>query len=95
MQESVVIKNLDHLGLIATMIDELEIGDTALFIQKGLEAIKEKKIDFISRVPMRIKDAKAFITYANTDDFTSIDKNYSYIEKNNHLCRNRAAMDTL
>lgn len=25
MQESVVIKNLDHLGLVATMIDELEI----------------------------------------------------------------------
>lgn len=25
MQESVVIKNLDHLGLVAAMVDELEI----------------------------------------------------------------------
>ncbi len=57
------------------------IADAALFSQKGLQAIKEKKINFISRVPMRLKEAKVFITNTSSDSLTSIDENYSFKEQ--------------
>lgn len=57
------------------------IADTALFTQKGLEAVKEKNINFISRVPMRLKEAKAFIANTPKDKLTVIDENYSFSEK--------------
>jgi len=77
---SIVDAHIDSLKAVSDATLTL-IADAALFTQKGLESIKEKKIDFISRVPMRLKEAKAFITHAQRDDFTSIDKNYSYIKK--------------
>ena len=77
---SIVDAHIDSLKAVSDATLTL-IADAALFTQKGLESIKEKKIDFISRVPMRLKEAKAFITHAERDDFTSIDKNYSYIKK--------------
>ncbi len=57
------------------------IADAALFSQKGLQAIKEKKINFISRVPMRLKEAKVFITNTSSDSLTPIDENYSFKEQ--------------
>lgn len=77
---SIVDTHIDSLKAVSEGTLTL-IGDAALFTQKGLEAIKEKKIDFISRVPMRIKEAKDFTSLSVIDDFTSIDTNYSYMKK--------------
>lgn len=41
MQESVVIKNLDHLGLVAAMVDELEIEKS---VDSAIAVDKNKKI---------------------------------------------------
>jgi len=56
-------------SLVETHIDALKaatdtsltlIADAALYTQKGLQAIREKEIRFISRVPRRLKEASAF-----------------------------------
>ena len=56
------------------------IADAALFTQKGLEAIKEKQIHFISRVPHKLKEAKALMHDECSNTLTLLDENYSFTE---------------
>ena len=56
------------------------IADAALFTHKGLQAIKEKDILFISRVPHKLKEAKELINTAPTGTMTPLDENYSFSE---------------
>lgn len=70
--ESLKAMNNSKLSLIA---------DAALFTQKGLQAIKEKDILFISRVPAKLKEAKALMNTASTSTMTPLDENYSFIQK--------------
>lgn len=70
--ESLKAMNNSKLALIA---------DAALFTQKGLQAIKEKDIFFISRVPAKLKEAKALMNTASTSTMTPLDENYSFIQK--------------
>jgi len=77
-------------GIVKAHIDALKsaadtqltlIADAALFTKKGIEVVKEKEIDFISRVPMHLKDAKRLIAEYIDDDFKVIDENYACIKK--------------
>lgn len=56
------------------------IADAALFTQKGLERIKEKEINFISRVPHKLKEAKALMADMPSTPLTVLDENYRYSE---------------
>lgn len=56
------------------------IADAALFTQKGLEAIKEKQIHFISRVPHKLKEAKALMHDECSNTLALLDENYSFTE---------------
>jgi transposase len=57
------------------------IADAALFTQKGLEAIKEKEIRFISRVPNKLKEAKELMSNNLSKELTFLDENYSFFEQ--------------
>lgn len=57
------------------------IADAALFTQKGLQTIKEKEIDFISRVPNRLKEAKELMGNIPSKELTPLDENYSFFEQ--------------
>lgn len=81
---SIVNEHIDSLKAVDNTPLTL-IADAALFTQKGLEAVKEKNINFIPRVPMRLKEAKAFIANTPKDKLAVIDENYSFSEKSiNH-----------
>ena len=54
------------------------IADAALFTGKGLQAIKDKGIKFISRVPMRLKEAKLFEAQGLAEGLMPLDENYRY-----------------
>ena len=56
------------------------IADAALFTQKGLEAIKEKQIHFISRVPHKLKEAIALMHDECSNTLTLLDEYYSFTE---------------
>jgi len=77
---SIVDAHIDSLKAVSDTSLTL-IGDAALFTQKGLEAIKEKKIDFVSRVPMRLKEAKVLIMNTPSESLISLDENYSFKEQ--------------
>jgi transposase len=57
------------------------IADAALFTQKGLQTIKEKEIDFISRVSNRLKEAKELMGNIPSKELTPLDENYSFFEQ--------------
>lgn len=76
---SLVDAHIDALKAMNTSTMTL-IADAALFTQKGLEAIKEKQIHFISRVPHTLKEAKALMSTTLMSTMTSLDDNYSFTE---------------
>lgn len=76
---SLVDKHIDSLIAMSKSTFVL-IGDATLFTKKGLEAIKTKKIEFISRVPHKIKEAKTLLSSDLVDSLTPLDENYSYKE---------------
>lgn len=64
-------------GIVKAHIDALKaaadtqltlIADAALFTKKGIEVVKEKEINFISRIPMHLKDAKRLIAESINND---------------------------
>ncbi|WP_434579790.1 IS1634 family transposase [Sulfurimonas sp. NW15] len=57
------------------------IADAALYTTLILKHLKTQKIDFISRIPMRLKKAKEFVQTSTNQTFNSIDENYSYIKQ--------------
>jgi transposase len=57
---SIVDEHIDALKALENTKLTL-IADAALFTQKGLKVIKEKEIHFVSRVPMRLREAHAMI----------------------------------
>jgi len=76
---SIVDAHIDSLKAMNTSKMTL-IADAALFTQKGLETIKEKEILFISRVPNKLKEAKALIQDNTSGILTPLDENYSFSE---------------
>jgi len=57
------------------------IADAALFTTKGMASIKKHDITFISRVPSRLKSAKAFLQEHDKNAFVRIDENYACVQK--------------
>ena len=76
---SIVDAHIDSLKAMNN-IELTLIADAALFTQKGLNAIKDKQINFISRVPNKLKEAKALMAKAPTHSLTLLDENYSFSE---------------
>lgn len=76
---SLVDAHIDSLKAMDTSTMTL-IADAALFTRKGLEAIKEKEILFISRVPNKLKEAKVLIQDNGSSILTPLDENYSFSE---------------
>ncbi|MGD9595732.1 MAG: IS1634 family transposase [Wolinella sp.] len=76
---SLVDAHIDSLKAMHTSTMTL-IADAALFTAKGLEAIKEKQINFISRVPNKLKEAKALMQDKHASALTPLDENYSFKE---------------
>jgi transposase len=77
---SLVDAHIDSLKAMNTSTMTL-IADAALFTAKGLEAIKEKQINFISRVPNKLKEAKALMQDKHTSALIPLDENYSFSEQ--------------
>jgi len=76
---SLVDAHIDSLKAMNTSTMTL-VADAALFTAKGLEAIKDKQIHFISRVPNKLKEAKALIQSETSNTLTLLDENYSFSE---------------
>jgi len=74
---SLVDAHIDSLKAMHTSTMTL-IADAALFTAKGLEAIKDKQINFISRVPNKLKEAKALMQDKHTSALIPLDENYSF-----------------
>lgn len=71
-----------HIGSLKAVADNpLFIADAALYTKENLAIIAKQKIDFISRVPLVIKEAKVFQSQGSELDFNTIDENYSYSQK--------------
>ncbi len=77
---SLVDAHIDSLKALSNTKLTL-IADAALFTQKGLEAIKEKEILFISRVPNKIKEAKELMSSNPSKELTFLDENYTFFER--------------
>jgi len=76
---SIVDAHIDSLKAMSKTSLTL-IADAALFTGKGLQSIKEKEILFISRVPNKLKEAKALMQDAVSNTLTPLDENYSFAE---------------
>lgn len=76
----IVDAHIDSLKAMSSSTMTL-IADAALFTQKGLEAIKAKEIQFISRVPNKLKEAKALIEGECPNRLIHLDENYSFSEQ--------------
>ncbi|MEA3373624.1 MAG: IS1634 family transposase [Campylobacterota bacterium] len=72
----------EHIGSLKAVADNpLFIADAALYTKENLASILKQEIDFISRVPLVIKEAKIFQSQGSVLEFTAIDDNYSCIQK--------------
>jgi len=72
----------EHIGSLKAVADNpLFIADAALYTRENLAIITKQEIDFISRVPLVIKEAKIFQSQGSELEFTAIDENYSYTQK--------------
>lgn len=76
---SIVDAHIDSLKAMGNTKMTL-IADAALFTHKGLEAIREKQIHFISRVPNKLKEAKALMHHHVTHALQLLDENYHFGE---------------
>jgi transposase len=76
---SIVDAHIDSLKAMNSTTVTL-IADAALFTQKGLKSIKEKEIQFISRVPAKLKEAKALMATMSSAYLLVLDENYSFQE---------------
>ena len=76
---SIVDAHIDSLKAMSNSSLTL-IADAALFTQKGLEAIKTKEILFVSRVPAKLKDAKALMAKVPMHFLALLDENYRFQE---------------
>lgn len=76
---SLVDAHIDSLKAMNTSKMTL-IADAALFTEKGLQAIKDKQINFVSRVPNKLKEAKKLMNAASVDTMSPLDENYSFSE---------------
>lgn len=77
---SLVDAHIDSLKALSNTKLTL-IADAALFTQKGLQAIKEKEIAFISRVPNKLKEVKELMSNISSKELTPLDENYSFFEQ--------------
>ena len=71
----------DHIDALRQAYDTpvKVIADTALFTREGIEKIREKEALFISRVPTRLKQAKAILQDHDPEALTRLDDDYLYI----------------
>ena len=74
-------------GFVKKHIDSLKanyneklsiIGDAALYVKETIEELCNKEALFISRVPMKLKSAKAVLKELKDEELKKIDENYSY-----------------
>ena len=71
-----------HIGSLKAVAENpLFIADAALYTKENLSIITKQEIDFISRVPLVIKEAKIFQSQGSALEFTAIDDNYSYAQQ--------------
>jgi transposase len=72
----------EHIESLKAVADNpLFIADAALYTKENLSIIAGEEIDFISRVPLVIKEARIFQSRGSGLEFTAIDENYSYAQK--------------
>jgi transposase len=72
----------EHIQALKNVADNpLFIADAALYSKDNLSIITKQKIDFISRVPLVIKEAKVFQSQGSSLEFSTIDNNYSYTQQ--------------
>ena len=73
----------DHINSMKSAIDtdtQIKIiSDAALFTAKTIEEFKKNDMLFISRVPAKLKQAKAILKNYNEKEFIKLDENYQAI----------------
>ncbi len=91
MTEQLTIKNLDHLGLIAGITDDLNIenidvetiyvADSALYTASNLAEMKKENLRWLTRVPLNVKKARERLINLEEKEWKKAEiKGYKYQE---------------
>ena len=56
----------------------LLIGDASLYVEDSIQSLHNQNLLFITRVPVKFKEAKELLKELKDEELTTIDENYSY-----------------
>jgi len=56
----------------------LLIGDASLYVEDSIKSLHNQNLLFITRVPVKFKEAKELLKELKDEELTTIDENYSY-----------------